>query len=69
MIGVTVNADSILKVSIKNQLIEISSGTGFLFGIGMDDDIKGTRFGYTYYNNLGGISDADAGFLYYGFRF
>ena len=46
-----------------------SSGTGFLFGIGMDDDIKGTRFGYTYYNNLGGISDADAGFLYYGFRF
>ena len=46
-----------------------SSGTGFLFGIGMDDDKNGSRFGYTYYANLGGISDADAGFLYYGFRF
>ena len=46
-----------------------SSGSGFLFGIGMDDDINGSRFGYTYYANLGGVSDADAGFLYYGFRF
>ena len=49
-----------------------ASGTGYLFGGGIDFDSSGgytSRIGYTYYANMGGESDADIGFLYYGFRF
>jgi hypothetical protein len=45
-----------------------ASGTGFLFGGGMDFP-DGSRFGYTYYSNLGGLTDADVGLIYLGYRF
>ena len=48
-----------------------ASGTGYLFGGGVDFDSSGysSRIGYTYYANMGGEGNADVGFLYYGFRF
>ena len=45
-----------------------ASGTGFLFGGGIDFE-DNTRIGYTYYSNLGGLTDADIGLLYIGYRF
>ena len=45
-----------------------ASGSGFLFGGGIDFQ-DNSRFGYTYYSNLGGLTDADAGLIYYGYRF
>ena len=45
-----------------------SSGTGFLFGGGFDFS-DSTRIGYTYYSDLGGLSKADLGYIYYGYRF
>ena len=45
-----------------------ASGTGFLFGGGIDFS-DGTRIGYTYYSDLGGLSKADLGYIYYGYRF
>lgn len=45
-----------------------ASGTGFLFGGGFDFS-DGTRIGYTYYSDLGGLSKADLGYIYYGYRF
>lgn len=44
-----------------------ASGGGFLIGGGYD--YGGSRFGYTYYANVGGDSDANVGLLYYGWRF
>ena len=44
-----------------------ASGGGFLIGGGFD--YGGSRFGYTYYANVGGDSDANVGLLYYGWRF
>jgi len=44
-----------------------TSGGGFLIGGGFD--YGGSRFGYTYYANVGGDSDANVGLLYYGWRF
>ena len=48
-----------------------ASGTGYLFGAGMDLDEGGytTRIGYTYYANMGGETTADVGLLYIGLRF
>ena len=45
-----------------------ASGTGILFGGGMDFS-DGTRVGYTYYSDLGGLADADVGLVYIGFRY
>ena len=45
-----------------------ASGTGTLCGLGFDLE-DGSRVGYTFYSSLGGLADADAGFLYYGWRF
>ena len=45
-----------------------ASGTGALFGFGFEAE-DGTRFGYTFYSSLGGLSDADIGFLYSGIKF
>ena len=45
-----------------------ASGTGFLFGGGIDFE-DNTRIGYTYYSNLGGLTDADVGLIYIGYRF
>ena len=45
-----------------------ASGEGYLIGAGYDYS-NNTRFGYTYYANMGGDSEADVGFLYYGYRF
>lgn len=45
-----------------------ASGTGFLIGGGIDFK-DNSRFGYTYYSNLGGLTDADVGLIYYGYRF
>ena len=45
-----------------------ASGEGYLIGAGFDYS-NNTRFGYTYYANMGGDSEADVGFLYYGYRF
>jgi len=48
-----------------------ASGTGYLFGAGMDFDAAGytSRIGYTYYANMGGDTAADVGLLYIGIRF
>ncbi len=45
-----------------------ASGTGGLFGFGMEG-ADGERYGYTFYSSVGGLDDADVGFLYYGFKF
>ena len=45
-----------------------ASGTGFLFGGGYDFS-DNTRIGYTYYTDIGGLSKADLGYIYYGYRF
>ena len=45
-----------------------ASGTGYLFGGGVDFK-DNSRIGYTYYANLGGLTDADVGLLYVGYRF
>ena len=45
-----------------------ASGTGLLFGGGYDFS-DGTRIGYTYYSDLGGLSKADLVYIYYGYRF
>ena len=45
-----------------------AAGTGFLFGAGIDFE-DGSRFGYTFYSNLGGLTDADVGLIYLGYRF
>ena len=43
------------------------SGSGFLVGAGIK--FEGNRVGYTYYSDLGGDSNSDIGFLYYGVNF
>ena len=43
------------------------SGTGFLFGGGIETD--GTRYGATFYGNVGGMDDADLLVLFYGIKF
>jgi hypothetical protein len=45
-----------------------ASGTGLLFGGGIDFK-DNSRIGYTYYSNLGGLTDADVGLIYIGYRF
>lgn len=45
-----------------------ASGTGFLFGGGYDF-ADNSRAGFTYYSDLGGLSKADLGYIYYGYRF
>ena len=45
-----------------------ASGSGFVFGGGYDF-ADGSRFGYTYYSDLGGLSKADLGYIFYGYRF
>lgn len=45
-----------------------ATGTGFLFGGGYDFS-DNTRIGYTYYTDIGGLSKADLGYIYYGYRF
>lgn len=44
-----------------------ASGTGFLFGGGIDNG--STRYGLTYYDSVGGIEDANLTVLFYGFKF
>jgi len=46
---------------------ETISGSGFLVGGGIE--IDETRYGITYYSDLGGDADSDATFLYAGFKF
>ena len=45
-----------------------ASGTGTLIGFGFDLE-DGSRFGYTFYDSLGGLADAEVGLIYYGYRF
>ena len=40
---------------------------GYLFGGGIETD--GTRYGATYYGNLGGIEDTNLFVLFYGIKF
>ena len=44
-----------------------ASGTGFLFGGGIEED--SIRWGLTYYNSVGGIEDANLLVLFYGVKF
>lgn len=44
-----------------------ASGTGFLFGGGIEEDT--TRWGITYYDSVGGIEDANLFVLFYGIKF
>ena len=45
-----------------NDTDSISFGGGYDFS-------DGTRIGYTYYSDLGGLSKADLVYIYYGYRF
>jgi len=44
-----------------------ASGTGFLFGGGVEEDL--IRWGLTYYDSVGGIEDANLLVLFYGVKF
>ena len=44
-----------------------ASGGGYLIGGGFD--YGESRYGYTYYANIGGNTDANVGLLYYGWKF
>ena len=44
-----------------------ADGMGYLFGGGIETD--GTRYGATYYGNLGGIEDTNLFVLFYGIKF
>ena len=65
----TVDGNASITISgTKYAANAAASGTGFLFGGGFDFS-DNTRIGYTYYSDLGGLSKADLGYLYYGYRF
>ncbi len=62
------NGAASLKIGSTTYNISDSiSGSGFLVGGGVDTD--GSRVGLTYYSDLGGDSNSDATFLYYGVKF
>ena len=62
------NGAASLKIGSTTYNISDSiSGTGFLVGGGIESD--DTRTGLTYYSDLGGDSNSDATFLYYGIKF
>ena len=45
-----------------------AEGSGYLIGGGFDYG-DSSRVGYTYYSDIGGESDANIGYLYYGWKF
>ena len=51
----------------KYSVSETISGTGYLAGGGIE--IDDTRYGLTYYSDLGGDADSDLVFLYAGVKF
>jgi len=51
----------------KYNVSDSISGTGYLAGAGIEMD--NSRFGLTYYSDMGGNSDSDMTFLYYGIIF
>ena len=51
----------------KYAVSDSISGTGYLAGAGLEMD--NSRFGFTYYSDMGGDSDSDMSFLYYGIIF
>ena len=51
----------------KYNVSDSISGTGYLAGAGLE--IDNSRFGFTYYSDMGGDSDSDMSFLYYGIIF
>lgn len=63
--------DGVANIIINGTVYAVSaaaSGTGFLFGGGYDF-ADNSRIGYTYYSDLGGLSKADLGYIYLGYRF
>ena len=51
----------------KYSVTESISGSGFLVGGGFESD--DSRFGLTYYSDMGGDADSDMTFLSYGVMF
>ena len=61
-------ANIVINGTIYPNSNAADSGTGYLFGAGYDF-ANNARVGYTYYSDLGGLSKANLGFLYLGYRF
>ena len=63
--------DGVANITIGGTTYNLASasesGMNFLFGGGVEDDK--VRYGVTYYNSVGGVSDANFWILYYGIKF